>query len=111
MCGIAGILSFDGEPVPSGQLRDMARSIRYRGPDAEGVWSDGPIGLAHARLSIIDLAGGAQPMADDSGSLRITYNGEIFNYVELRRELVAAGHQFATQSDTEVILRMYAEKG
>ncbi|MEO8039219.1 MAG: asparagine synthase (glutamine-hydrolyzing), partial [Betaproteobacteria bacterium] len=87
------------------------RSIRYRGPDDEGTWAEGPVGLAHARLSIIDLAGGHQPMSDEQGTLWITFNGEIFNYIELRNELVDKGHRFSTQSDTEVILHMYAEKG
>jgi asparagine synthase (glutamine-hydrolysing) len=111
MCGIAGVLNFQGEPVLRERLRGMIRAIRYRGPDAEGSWAEGPVGLAHARLSIIDLAGGQQPMSHRNGALRIAFNGEIFNYIELRNELIAAGHHFETQSDTEVILQMYAAKG
>ena len=111
MCGIAGLLNFNDEPASPELLRGMIRAIRYRGPDAEGVWTEGPLGLAHARLSIIDLSGGQQPMTSADGSLWITYNGEIFNYIELRTELIEAGHHFATQSDTEVILQMYAAKG
>lgn len=89
----------------------MAQSLRHRGPDAEAVYTDGPLGLAHARLSILDLAGGQQPMCNEDRSLWITFNGEIFNYVELREELVTNGHVFATRSDTEVILHLYEEEG
>jgi asparagine synthase (glutamine-hydrolysing) len=113
MCGIAGILGFNGEKVPAGLLERMVGLLRHRGPDATGTYladGDGP-GLAHARLSIIDLSNGQQPMANSDGSLWITFNGEIFNYLELRDELVQAGHRFRTQSDTEVILHMYEEKG
>jgi hypothetical protein len=86
------------------RLTRMIDLIGYRGPDARGVWNDGPVGLAHARLSIIDLSGGAQPMANRDGSLRLTFNGEIFNYIELREQLERKGHRFQTHSDTEVIL-------
>src|SRR5919109_1445468 len=113
MCGIAGVLSFNGETVASELLRQMIRPIRHRGPDSSGVYSSdtGGVGLAHARLSIIDLSGGHQPMSNEDGSLWITFNGEIFNYVELRDDLLETGHSFKTQSDTEVILHMYEEKG
>ena len=89
----------------------MIASIRYRGPDDVGIYSNGPVGLAHARLSIIDLTGGHQPMSIANGSLWITFNGEIFNYVELREELTKKGHRFATHSDTEVLLHLYQEEG
>ncbi len=89
----------------------MAAQIRHRGPDAAGATVDGPVGLGHTRLSIIDLAGGVQPMATPDGSLRVTFNGEIFNYLELRERLIGLGHVFATRSDTEVILHAYAEWG
>src|SRR5215207_279615 len=79
MCGIAGALNLDDQPVDRDVLRAMIRSIRHRGPDAEAVWQSGPVGLAHARLSIIDLAGGQQPMSNAEGTLWITYNGELFN--------------------------------
>jgi len=113
MCGIAGIVSSDRAPVPPGLLDRMIESIRYRGPDTCDSWIDasGIVGLAHARLSIIDLATGDQPMLNADGSLAIVFNGEIFNYVELRAELLRKGRRFATESDTEVILQMYEEEG
>ena len=117
MCGIAGVVSFDGELVAPELLRRMIDVIGHRGPDASGVYTDGPVGaggsvgLAHARLSIIDLSGGQQPMPNGDRSLWITFNGEIFNYVELREDLIRKGYKFATHSDTEVILHMYEDKG
>src|SRR5580692_3928731 len=89
----------------------MIASLRHRGPDASGMHLAGTVGLAHARLSIIDLQGGAQPMCTSDGGLWITFNGEIFNYIELREELLSKGHRFATRSDTEVILNAYREYG
>lgn len=89
----------------------MAHALRHRGPDQTGVLCDGPIGLAHTRLSIIDLGGGRQPMLDASGRWALSYNGEIFNYVELREELRACGRVFATESDTEVLLQAWLEWG
>lgn len=89
----------------------MVRTVIYRGPDETGVFTDGPIGLAHNRLSIVDIAGGRQPMECDSGAVRIIFNGEIFNFIELRKELIQKGHRFATRSDTEVILRLYQQYG
>ena len=112
MCGIVGVLEFDPEAWPAlDSLRRMARVLTHRGPDGEGFYQSGPVGLAHPRLSIIDLVSGHQPMSNEDGSLWITFNGEIFNYVELRDELLESGHCFRTQSDTEVILHMYAEQG
>ncbi len=111
MCGIAGIYNLKGAAVDAVPLDRMIASIRHRGPDAVGFWQEGPVALGHARLSIIDLAGGAQPMPNPSGSLQISFNGEIFNYRELRQELISRGHRFATHSDTEVILHLYEEKG
>ncbi|MFA5975332.1 MAG: asparagine synthase (glutamine-hydrolyzing) [Elusimicrobiota bacterium] len=111
MCGIAGALHLDGAKADASLLRRMIEKIPYRGPDDSGVYTDQQVGLAHVRLSILDLAGGHQPMHDDSGSLSITFNGEIFNYKELREEWLRKGHRFATHSDTEVILHHYAEKG
>src|SRR5262245_916027 len=111
MCGIAGYVNLDGSPVDRDAFCKMIRTLAHRGPDGFGVQALGPVGFAHARLSIIDLAGGAQPMSVDDGELWITFNGEIYNYVEIRNELRARGHRFATQSDTEVILRAYAEYG
>jgi len=111
MCGISGVLKLDGSQADPHQLIDMLAMLRHRGPDASGVHVAGPAGLAHARLSIIDLQGGAQPMSTVDGCLWITFNGEIFNYVELREELLSKGHRFATRSDTEVILNAYREFG
>lgn len=112
MCGIAGVCSsIPQETIDRHVLEMMARRIRHRGPDDWGVYTDAGVGLANVRLSIIDLCGGHQPMHNEDGSVWITFNGEIFNYVELRQELIARGHRFATQSDTEVVLRLYEEKG
>ena len=111
MCGIAGMLDVRGRSVDRSLLGRMIAAIAHRGPDATGVVTEGPVGLAHARLSIIDVAGGRQPMASRDGTLWITFNGEIFNHVELREELEARGHVFATRSDTEVILEAYAANG
>ncbi|MHB8754111.1 MAG: asparagine synthase (glutamine-hydrolyzing) [Candidatus Acidiferrales bacterium] len=111
MCGIAGTLKFDGTPADSRQLRRMVAAIEHRGPDASGIHVAGALGLAHARLSIIDVECGAQPMSTADGQLSITFNGEIFNYIELREELRSKGHRFVTRSDTEVILNAYREYG
>lgn len=110
MCGIAGILERDGaarRPV----LEKMVASLHHRGPDASGMEILGPVGLGHTRLSIIDLAGGVQPMSSADGTLTVTFNGEIFNYVELRQELIAQGCKFQSNSDTEVLLQAYAQWG
>ena len=111
MCGIAGIYNFTGPEADRRLLAQMIATLRHRGPDHAGIHTDRRAGLAHARLSIIDLAGGSQPMQHPDGSLCITFNGEIFNYVELREELIRKGHRFATRSDTEVILHLYQEEG
>lgn len=113
MCGIAGIVSLTGAPVDAAPLERMIHAIRHRGPDATGIHvaAGGAAGLAHARLSIIDLATGDQPMSNADGSIWISFNGEIFNYVELRADLIHAGRRFATRSDTEVILHLYEVYG
>lgn len=112
MCGIAGIFSFERSPfVDPLALRRMGDSMSHRGPDGEGFYIDGPVGLAHRRLSIIDLAGGDQPMQNESGEIVLVFNGEIYNYVELRAELRQKGVQFQTQSDTEVIIKAYEAWG
>lgn len=111
MCGIAGICRSDEARVDERLLQGMIGTIRHRGPDECGVHTGNGIGLAHARLSIIDLSTGQQPMASRDQSLWITFNGEIFNYIELREELLRKGHSFSTRSDTEVILHMYEEEG
>lgn len=112
MCGIAGILNLTDQPSPTEQgLRQMLAMIRHRGPDQFGIYLDESVGLGSARLSIIDLSSGQQPIANEDETLWIVFNGEIFNYVELRPELEARGHRFATHSDTEVILHLYEELG
>lgn len=110
MCGIAGIIDPRRRPTAS-QLESMLATLRHRGPDASGVELCGDAGLAHARLSIIDLAGGAQPMSNEDGAVWITFNGEIYNYLELRDDLEARGHAFRTRSDTEVIVHAFEEFG
>jgi asparagine synthase (glutamine-hydrolysing) len=112
MCGIAGQFNFQQrEPVERETIVRMARSIAHRGPDDEGFFIAGPIGLGFRRLSIIDLAGGHQPMSDAEETVWIIFNGEIYNYRELRAELQSKGHQFRTNSDTEVIIHGYKEWG
>jgi asparagine synthase (glutamine-hydrolysing) len=113
MCGIAGIVGRGAGVVPPSReaLVRMASALFHRGPDEFGVYRDDRAGLAHSRLSIIDLSTGQQPMADENGTTWIVFNGEIFNYVELREELVAQGHRFRTRSDTEVILHAYRAWG
>jgi asparagine synthase (glutamine-hydrolysing) len=112
MCGIAGIVNLEKrEPVAEGHIRQMLAMIRHRGPDEFGVFLDGPAGLGSARLSIIDLKTGQQPICNENATLWIVFNGEIFNYLELRPELEAKGHVFTTSSDTEVLLHAYEEWG
>jgi asparagine synthase (glutamine-hydrolysing) len=114
MCGIAGILSFHQEWAREHALpllNAMASAIQHRGPDADGFYVQGRLGFAHRRLSIIDIAGGAQPMQTLDGDVCITFNGEIFNFIELRTALIAKGYRFNSQSDTEVILHLYREYG
>jgi asparagine synthase (glutamine-hydrolysing) len=105
MCGIVGFVNLDGEPADQQLLRSLGQPLRHRGPDGEGFEALGPVGLGHLRLSIIDLSTGAQPMSAAAGTLWVTFNGEIYNYVELREELTARGRSFVTRSDTEVILQ------
>lgn len=112
MCGIAGTFNLrKAHPIREPDLRRMLAMIRHRGPDQFGIYLDDHIGLAHARLSIIDLSSGQQPIANEDKTLWIIFNGEIFNYLESRPELEARGHCFATQTDTEVLLHLYEEYG
>lgn len=111
MCGIAGIVRIDGGPAGGELLRAMTSALAHRGPDGDGFFCEGPVGLGHRRLAIIDLATGDQPMASDDGSSVIIFNGEIYNFRELRRELEGRGATFRTSSDTEVILRAYEAWG
>jgi asparagine synthase (glutamine-hydrolysing) len=113
MCGIAGIVSLiDGLPPPElDQLGRMAGALKHRGPDEFGIYRDRRAGLSHARLSIIDLASGQQPLSNEDGTLWVVFNGEIFNYIELREELEGHGHRFRTRSDTEVIVHAFEQWG
>jgi asparagine synthase (glutamine-hydrolysing) len=111
MCAIAGICNSQNGKVDTQVLERMIGIVRHRGPDGWGLHSDDGIGLATARLGIIDLSGGHQPMHNEDRSLWISFNGEIFNYLELRKELLSRGHVFATHSDTETILHLYEENG
>jgi len=115
MCGIAGIVHLDGRPVHQTTVKAMTDAIAHRGPDGEGQWIN-PIqrnvGLGHRRLAILDLSeANAQPMSTPDGRLTLTYNGELYNYRELRDELSTLGHPFHTAGDTEVILRSWLEWG
>ena len=111
MCGICGVFELRDGAVEPGLVHRMAAALSHRGPDGEGFHIDGRIGLGHRRLSIIDLAGGAQPISNEDSTIQIIFNGEIYNFIELRKELEAAGHRFKTRSDTEVILHGYEEWG
>ena len=112
MCGIVGIVRFDEKPIKKSELQTMMQVIKHRGPDDEGVFIDGHVGLGHVRLSILDLSSaGKQPMTDPTGRYTIIQNGESYNYIELREELKALGYKFTTQTDTEVLLNGYIEWG
>ncbi len=112
MCGIAGEFRFDGNAPARDAIQRMSDRLARRGPDAAGYWQDGPVAFAHRRLAIIDLsARSAQPMHDAEAGLTLVFNGTIYNYPELRAELLAKGHTFHSDGDTEVILRAYAEWG
>jgi len=112
MCGIAGIFHLEtAKPVDPERVRRMADTLAHRGPDGAGIWTAAGVGLGHRRLSVIDLAGGGQPMATEDQGLVIVHNGEIYNFAEIRAELEALGHRFRTNSDTEVILHGYRQWG
>ncbi|KAB2868569.1 MAG: asparagine synthetase B, partial [Bauldia sp.] len=112
MCGIAGYYGTPRSMLPARPLLGrMVDAIAHRGPDETGIHVEAGAGLGHARLAIIDVASGKQPMANAEGDVVVTFNGEIFNYVELRDDLIARGRVFRTDSDTEVILHAYEEMG
>ncbi|MBX5441072.1 MAG: asparagine synthase (glutamine-hydrolyzing) [Solirubrobacteraceae bacterium] len=112
MCGITGILNLDGDPVAPRVVRAMADAVRHRGPDGEGTYTDGALGLGHRRLAILDRTSAAeQPMATPDGRFVLTYNGEVYNFQELRRELEAHGWRFRSRGDTEVVLYALAQWG
>ena len=112
MCGIAGFVNVADLPAPDlPLLRRMAGAVAHRGPDEFGTYRDATAGLAHARLSIVDLVTGQQPLTNEDGTLWVVFNGEVYNYVELRAELEARGHRFRARSDTETLLHSYEEWG
>src|SRR5262245_12110152 len=112
MCGIVGIVHRDPErAVDISVIRAMCDTIRHRGPDEDGMFVSGPVGLGMRRLSIIDLSGGRQPISNEDGSKTIVFNGEIYNYQRLREGLVARGHRFGSAGDTETIVHLYEERG
>src|SRR6266478_6874164 len=112
MCGITGIFEFDsGQAISRELIHRMNETLRHRGPDDEGIFVGPGIGLGHRRLSIIDVAGGHQPISNEDGTVWVLLNGEIYNYPELRRELHSRGHHFRTRCDTEAIAHLYEEWG
>src|SRR5881397_3410257 len=112
MCGIVGIVKLNPlETVDEECLKRMRDVLQHRGPDDKGLVIDGPVGLGHRRLAIVDVAGGHQPMANEDQTVWIVFNGEIYNHAELRPELEARGHRYRTRSDTETILHLYEEEG
>ena len=111
MCGIAGILRTDGAPVDRKTLMRMTSRLVHRGPDGDGIFTEGTVGLGHRRLSIIDVEGGTQPIANEDGSVHVTFNGEIYNFRELQSQLKSHGHSFRTSSDSEVLVHAWEQWG
>ena len=112
MCGICGQFNYrNGNPVEKNLIHSMSRQLIHRGPDDQGYYVEGAVGLGMRRLSIIDLTTGHQPMSNEQGTIWIVFNGEIYNFEDLRRELQARGHVFRTKSDTETIIHAYEEWG
>src|SRR5258708_33096782 len=112
MCGIAGVMKFGGEArACAGVLRRMCDVIAHRGPDDDGFYTDGPVGIGMRRLSIIDGAGGHQPISNETSTIWIVFNGRIYNHAQLRKDLESRGHRDRTNSDTDTILHLYEEHG
>src|SRR3954451_22526336 len=115
MCGIVGMYSRDGAPVDLDRLVAMRDAMTHRGPDDDGLWqrpSAPDVALGHRRLSIVDLSeAGRQPMANEDGSVVVTFGGEIYNHLELREDLERRGHEFRSHCDTEVLVHLYEERG
>src|SRR5258706_14629252 len=112
MCAVCGVINKNGQPVAPELIKTMARTMHHRGPDDEGYYTSGSAALGFRRLSIIDLSTGHQPMSNEDDTLWIVFNGEIYNFQELRAELESTGrHRFKTKSDTETILHLYEEYG
>src|SRR6266542_4685357 len=110
MCGICGIATTRGAVDPA-RLAAMSSTLVHRGPDSDGAYVEGPVGLAARRLDIIDLVTGDQPLTNEDGRITVVQNGELYNYRELRLELERAGHRFSTSGDTEVLVHLYEEHG
>ncbi|MEW6052145.1 MAG: asparagine synthase (glutamine-hydrolyzing) [Candidatus Zixiibacteriota bacterium] len=112
MCGICGVLNFQrSQPVDQTVVRKMTGVMTHRGPDDDGYYFDGPLGFGFRRLSIVDLAGGHQPMSNETGDVWIIFNGEIYNHADIRKDLIAQGHQYRTKADTETIIHLYEQEG
>ena len=111
MCGICGVIHFDGKPVTRELLTGMSDTLRHRGPDGDGYFIDGNVGLAMRRLKIIDIAGSDQPLANEDGTIQVIFNGEIYNFRELRHQLETRGHRFKTEGDGETIAHLYEVYG
>src|SRR5258708_35655294 len=111
MCGICGIVEREGTSANPALLSRLNARLLHRGPDDGGEWIDGSAALGMRRLAIIDVAGGHQPMFNETGSVAIIFNGEIYNYKDLHKDLEAAGHRFASRSDTETIVHLYEQYG
>ena len=111
MCGIAGFVNRAGLQADRGIVERMTATLAHRGPDGDGIYCDGPVALGHRRLSIIDVAGGAQPMSNEDGSIWVSYNGELYNEPALRAELEAKHHRYRTSCDTESLVHLYEEEG
>src|SRR4030043_2364064 len=112
MCGICGKINLNGDPVNETLLKKMTSCLSHRGPYDEGIYIKNNVGLGHRRLSIIDLSPLAhQPMSNEDGTIWIVYNGEIYNFPELREDLIKRGHVFRSRSDTETIIHLYEEYG
>src|SRR5919197_2788985 len=110
MCGIAGTLATDG-PIEPSVVERMCEALEHRGPDSRGTFSEDGVALGVARLAVIDVEGGDQPIANEDGTVVLVCNGEIYNYRELREDLTRRGHRFSTRSDTEVVVHLYEELG
>src|SRR5687768_4713200 len=112
MCGIAGRLNLDGRPIAAADILAMVRPLAHRGPDDEGVFVQGHVGLGHRRLSVIDLSPrGHQPMSNEEGTIWVVFNGEIYNFAALRDELEGLGYRFRSKTDTEVLIYLYHQFG
>src|SRR5438094_4596738 len=111
MCGIAGYVSSREGSDPSSLLGPMANAMRHRGPDDEGYFQEPGVGLAVRRLSIVDLVCGGQPISNEDGAIHVVFNGEIYNYIELRADLEKRGHRLSTRGDTETLVHLYEEHG